>query len=256
MDTVFCAHSLARFAGHHLAMRVLFFHSNSPDYLSDSLFHGLRSLLGHQCVDVPRCDSMYEPLPDGIRAKLRGNGFTLYGLLEDDPQLAAARYFWRAGLDQYDLIVISDIWRQWRLFQELQRLVHDEKLVVVDGSDAATWFPFSSSFKTTPSAYFSWPLRVKYFKRELIGSGAHLGAWTKKLPHGIRKQIPLPENSRPISFSIPAVKIFEDSQTRTREFPSDIVDEEVALDLNLPLRDEAGQYPFRTEHEYYADLRN
>jgi hypothetical protein len=43
-------------------MEILFVHPNQPDYLAESLFHGLRKLLGSSCVDVPRYDSMYKPL--------------------------------------------------------------------------------------------------------------------------------------------------------------------------------------------------
>ena len=35
-------------------MKVLYFHHNQPDYLAESLLHRLRTLLGKNCVDVPR----------------------------------------------------------------------------------------------------------------------------------------------------------------------------------------------------------
>ena len=59
-------------------MKVLYLHHNQPDYLAESLLHGLRTLLGKNCVDVPRYDSMYTPITDKMRSKLRGNGFTLF----------------------------------------------------------------------------------------------------------------------------------------------------------------------------------
>jgi hypothetical protein len=237
-------------------MRVLFFHSNSPDYLADSLFHGLRSLIGNDCVDVPRYDSMYKPLTEQIRAKLRGHGFTLYGLLEDDPALIPVRYYWQSELTKYDLVVVSDIWRQWRLYQELRLVVRPERIAVIDGSDSPAWFPFSSRFATTPDAYFTYRSRSKYFKRELVGSGANLGHWTSALPKWIAGNIRLPRNAYPISFSIPEEKIFHDrGAQRITNFPRDIVDYEIVEDLGLS---ESRQrcYPFAIEEEYYADLRN
>ena len=122
-------------------MKILFFHGNYPDYVANGLFHGLRTLLGKNCVDIPRYDSMYAPLTDRIRSKLRGNGFTLYGLLEEIPQLADERYFWRQDLDKYDLIVVAHVWELWSLFGEISSLVTPEKLVVIDGYDPAAFFP-------------------------------------------------------------------------------------------------------------------
>ncbi len=76
-------------------MKVLFFHHNQPDYLAEGLFHGLRSLLGKNCVDIPRYDSMYTPLTDSMKSKLRGNGFSLYKLLGEISELADKKYFCR-----------------------------------------------------------------------------------------------------------------------------------------------------------------
>src|SRR5437763_3627516 len=125
-------------------MKVLFLHDNQPDYLAESLFHGLRSLLGSNCVDVPRYDSMYAPLTDKLRSRLRGHGFTLYGLLADIPTLAEERFFWKYDLDNYDLIVIGNIWNQWQLCWELTRKVDPAKIAVLDGSDTPAFFPNAS----------------------------------------------------------------------------------------------------------------
>ena len=56
---------------------------NPDDYLSDSLFHGLRTLLGARVVDFPKRDISYRSYPHVDQ--LYGRGFTLSGLLEDEP---------------------------------------------------------------------------------------------------------------------------------------------------------------------------
>lgn len=239
-------------------MKVLYLHANQPDYLAESLFHGLRELLGHACVDVPRYDSMYKPLTEGMRSKLRGHGFTLYGLLSDDAQLAAARYFWRSEVAKYDLVIVANIWQQWALVRDLLTYLSRRKLVVLDGSDGPTWFPWSSALKTTPSAYFTRLTGIKYFKRELMGNGLHLGTGVRHLPQTIRSMIPIPGNARKIAFSIPEEKVSKDSGgKRDRQFPTDLVDAEVAAYMHAT-GSSLGRtgYIYDREEDYYSDLRN
>src|SRR4249920_1388382 len=92
--------------------RVLYLHTGGDDFLNMCTFHGMRSLLGGQCVDVPRFDQAYTTLPD--KTKFKGNGFTVYGLLPDLPELSERRDKWESELDTYDLIVIAQIPKLWR----------------------------------------------------------------------------------------------------------------------------------------------
>ena len=235
-------------------MKVLFLHHNQPDYLAESLFHGLRNLLGKNCVDVPRYDSMYAPLTDRMKSKLRGHGFTLYGLLEEIPELAEARYFWQKDLGDYDIIVIANIWVQWQTLWELSSLVEPEKLVILDGHDTPTFFPYTSlswRLRKCPWSYFTPISRFKYFKRELIGEGCSQGL-NKFLPSYLQQWMPIPRNSNSISFSIPEQKVWQgDVSLKTKDFPKHIVDPEVAGNVS----DGSEEYVFSSEAEYYNDLR-
>lgn len=236
------------------AIKVLFIHSNQPDYLAESLFHGLRTLLGKNCVDVPRYDSMYAPVTNKIRSKLRGHGFTLYGLLEEIPELTEERYFWQKDLDKYDIIIIANIWNQWGQFWELSAEFKPEKLVLLDGHDIPAFFPYASlkwRFKKLPWSYFTPVSKFKYFKRELISEGCSYGL-DKFFPRSLRQRIPLPKNAKPISFSIPEEKIWQgDISEKTKDFPKHIVDLEVATHL----ASSSFQYAFDSEASYYDDLR-
>ena len=241
-------------------MKVLFLHHNQPDYLAESLFHGLRSLLGKNCVDVPRYDSMYAPLSVRIREKLRGNGFTLYGLLGDLPELAEDRFFWEKDLGLYDLIVIANIWTQWEVFWKLSSLIPCDRLVVLDSHDIPAFFPYASlRYRLTniPWSYLTPTTKVKYFKRELIGEGAAYGL-DKFLPRLFRKAISFPINARPIAFSIPREKITQVSPTdKLKNFQAHIVDQEVARNIENSFHSAIGtnQYTFLSEDKYYEDLK-
>jgi hypothetical protein len=241
-------------------VKVLFLHHNQQDYLAESLFHGLRSLLGKSCIDIPRYDSMYAPLSDRMRTKLRGNGFTLYGLLEDTPDLAEDRFFWEKDLDCYDLIIIANIWIQWELFWKLFTLVPHSKLVVLDSSDVPALFPYTSlgyRLKNIPWSYLAPVSKVKYFKRELIGEGASYSLDRFFYPQLI-KWIPLPNNVTGISFSIPAEKVSKvDTNYKVKKFQQHVVDQEIATTVDNSFFSSIGadRYTFLCESDYYEDLK-
>ena len=238
-------------------MKVLFLHPNQQDYLSDSLFHGLRSVLGEDCVDAPRYDCMYSPLTDAMRSKLRGNGFTLYGLLEEIPSLTVARHFWHKDLPSYDLVVISNLWSQWRQVQELLLTVKPKRLAVLDGQDTPAMFPYAMHLRSQPWSYLLQTNKMIYFKRELMGMG--LGYRLEHLlPYSLRKNMLPPKNVKPLAFSIPEENILtEEKFPRTNEFPTHIVDEEVASHARRSFYSAVGsdKQAFVTEEEYRRDLQ-
>jgi hypothetical protein len=241
-------------------VKILFLHHNQPDYLAESLFHGLRSLLGKDCVDVPRYDSMYAPLTDRMRTKLRGNGFTLYGLLDDITELVEDRFFWEKDLDSYNLIVIADIWNQWELFWKLSHLVPLDRLAVLDGHDTPAFFPYNSfanRLMNIPWSYIAPVSQVKYFKRELIGEG-YSYSLDRIVRKSLRKWLDYPKNAHPISFSIPQEKIsFVKQKDKVQDFPKHIVDREVSDFIKGTFSTEIGdnQYIFSSEEDYYTDLK-
>jgi hypothetical protein len=104
---------------------VLFLTGDTDDYLSDSLFHGLRTVLGARVVDFPKREISYGSYPH--LEQVYGRGFTLYGLLEDEPvdrRLALDR----ARQGAFDLIVFSDIWRYFGTFVELLPWLRDKRV--------------------------------------------------------------------------------------------------------------------------------
>ena len=235
-------------------MRLLFLHSNVPDYLADGVFHGLREILGDQCVDFPRYDIMYSPLQTEIRKGLRGHGFTLYGLLPELPELAPARDRWRQEIARYDVVVIANIWRQIPLYLELSKVVPPRKLVVLDGADASECFPYATRLRSSPSAYFTPVRQSLYFKRELLSEGESFGP-LRYLPRSLRRRLGIPRQVVPLSFSIPACKITRVApDQKLKEFNRDIIDPELAeSERSKNMR--SAFYPFEEESQYYADLQ-
>jgi len=232
-------------------VKVLFLHHNQPDYLAESLFHGLRSYLGKKCVDVPRYDSMYAPLTEGISAKLRGYGFSLYGLLDDAPELNEERFFWQNDLATYDLVIVANVAYQWELLWRLAPIIDSDRLVVLDGSDSPAFFPFVSRgwrLKNIPWSYLTPLSRFKYFKRELVDSEAAYGRF---IPEAMRHLFPFPISAVPISFSIPAIKVSKILPRKVKDFPTHIVDPDVAKYL----ANTSETYAFSSEEEYYKDLQ-
>lgn len=229
-------------------MRILFLYDFIHDYVSDGLFHGLRLLLGKDCVDVPRYDCMYSPLGSGLRAKLRGRGFTMYGRLPDVPGLEADRFLWHMDLGSFDRVVVANIWYQWELVWRIAPRLKPEQLVVIDGDDSPRIFPWSRKFLSQPWAYLTPLQNARYFKRELYdGDPRGLPA----IPGAIARRIRPPQSIEPISISIPEDLVREPSaRGKVKTFTSHIVDPDViALAGNA-----TSSYAFEDEARYYDDI--
>jgi hypothetical protein len=205
--------------------RVLFISPGVEDYLADSVFHGLRTLLGADCVDFPKASYMYDSFPR--TGELYGNGFTLYGLL---PEIDVDRS--PPEPEEFDLVVFGDIWRTYDTYLRLAPRLRRERVAVLDGHDRLEVFPYMRQVPRwwhMPRVYRRHP----YFKRELT-------RWARIFGGDIR----------PISFAIPEQKIVAAPPAKTKDFNAHIVDPEVAAAVG-------GQtsYAFSDEAEYYADLQ-
>jgi hypothetical protein len=227
---------------------VLFLTSNIEDYLSDSLFHGLRTVLGEAVLDFPKKEILYRTYPHV--ARLYGRGFTLYGLLED-PALDRQLSMDRARQGDFDLVVFGDIWRTFGSLLELLPSLDRDHTAFVDGADHAAPYPYSPAlwrvrqWWTLPRAH----IRGTYFKRELSARTVQY-RYSLPIPSGIAGRLPFARAIRPISFSIPEEKIVEVPPKKEKKFPTHVVDSEVAARIGAQ-----SEYAFQSESDYYADLR-
>jgi hypothetical protein len=227
---------------------VLFLTSNTEDYLSNSLFHGLRTLLGERVVDFPKSEILYRTYPDLDR--IYGRGFTLYGLLEDLP-IDRTLVVDRARQGAFDLIVFGDIWRYFGTFVELLPALGGSRVAFLDGADYPAPYPYGSTFWRVPQ-WWTLPrahTRGVYFKRELTDETAQR-RYFMLVPKRLAARLPFARGLRPIAFSIPEEKIVAEPPAKTKLFNAHVVDAEVAERIGA-----TGSYSFEREAEYYADLQ-
>ena len=119
-------------------MKVLYISDgNSPDYQCDVLFHGLRSLLGPNLVELNHVWHMYESSfrVDGRqKEELYGRGFSLYGTLPDCP-VDHSRIEEEIANHSYDFIVFGSLLRcQTHLMTVIQHY-SPEDILFIDGED-------------------------------------------------------------------------------------------------------------------------
>ena len=239
-----------RHTGRVAGPRVLFISAGQEDYLADSLFHGLRSLLGDQVVDFPKLDFAYESFPR--ERPLYGRGFTLYRLLPE-LDIDRNRIFTRAVAGEFDLVVFSSIWETFGLYTQLgPRLPTAQSIALVDGADRVEPYPYAGYWWRKPQWWFL-PRAINrgiYFKREL-------NPWTGwfrsylTLPPELANRLPSMRRIRPISFSIPESLVVDASPVnKDRLLASHVVDPEVAARLGV-----GTSYAFDDQHHYYADLQ-
>jgi hypothetical protein len=228
--------------------RILLVNPNHEDYLSDGIFHGLRSLLGANAVDYPKAEYLYDTVSAGTLGRVRGGGFTLYGTL---PDIAVDRdhLLPRALNDEFDLVIFGDIWRTFGTWTEWSPQLRRAgvAMAVLDGSDRVEPYPYAGlwwrvrSWWMLPRAHN----RAPYFKREITPSTRWFASYLM-LPPALGRTLGL----RPIAFSIPAEKIVAEPPPKDRDFPRHVVDPEVAARVG-------GQstYAFADEADYRADLQ-
>ncbi len=160
-------------------MKILYVSGGAyPDYQCDMLFHGLRSLLGPDVVDVKRVDYMYAETyahNPAAKGQLYGRGFTLFGLLGTDDGVDRDDIPARIRAKQFDLVIYGSIYRCQDHLADVLRHYAPQDIVFVDGED------FSQGLY--------WPVlgRGHYLKREMTPE------------HGARVD--------PIWFAIPEEKI-------------------------------------------------
>jgi hypothetical protein len=229
-------------------MRILLVNPNHEDYLSDGVLHGLRTLLGADAVEFPKAEFLYETASPAVLARVRGGGFTLYGLLADLP-IDRDHVLPRALAGEFELVIFGDIWRTFGLWTEWAPQLADAgvAMAVLDGSDRVEPYPYAGvwwrrrCWWLLPRAHN----RAPYFKREITPLTRWFASYLLLAP-AVGRTLGL----RPISFSIPAEKILDAPPAKDKDFPLHVVDAELAPRIG-------GQtaYAFASESDYRADLQ-
>jgi hypothetical protein len=165
-------------------MKILYISKGrKPDYQCDMLFHGLRSLMGPDVVDVNRIWFMYAnsfgPGKHDL-SECYGRGFTLYGLLPDDSSVDRTEIRKKIKNRYFDLIIYGSVHRDRSFFNKVRSVYPPSKIIFIDGEDG----PGTTSVLG----------QGIYFKRELVDADA-----------------------LPIQFAIPKEKIVPEIPMKTRQ---------------------------------------
>lgn len=233
-------------------MKILFFTTPVEDYLGDAVLIGLRKIYGADCIDFPKQDILYRECPEHMMHQVRGNGFTLYtGLLED---IAVDRFNIEYKLENnyFDLIIFSDIQRQFGWFLHFRPWLHMKNTLIMDGFDTPHPYPARGRWWRKPYYWFL-PTAHRsflYFKREWTPN-TYFHLWMRFLPTKLRSFVSRPKNLRTIAFSMPEEKIIAELPRKIKDFPKHIVDPEVAAQVGGSYT----SYAFEKEQAYYEDLR-
>jgi hypothetical protein len=236
-------------------MRVLFVTSDNDckcDYLSDSIFHGLRILFGADVVDYPKAERMYNSAPQELIAGIRGHGFTLYGLLDDvkvqRPITLSVHYV----KDNYDLIVVGDIWRSQKVYTSIRKALNPRNCIILDGEDNPRPYRYSGVFWANYKMWFAPGTgRIPYFKREIVAETLVYRSY-KLLPRWLAGHLLRFAPWRRTAFAIPEEKVVLSPPSKTKLMAAHIVDPEVAEHFRT---DGDTGYKFGSETEYYLDLQ-
>jgi len=248
-------------------MRILFLNSSIPNYVTDGLFHGLRSILGITVVDIPKMDYMYEDASCEDLMKTGSKGSSLYKLLPTNCEAQGKRTFWQSDIDSYDYIFFTDIFEQWELFNRIYKTINPNKrgsLCIIDGSDQPFRFPFSNNsfnLRFRPSSYLNRYKNIFYFKREYESTSALFGITKERHPRlsmVLSKVLNNPLKLLPISMSIPEDHIeYIPMQDKSQDFVNYNVDDEL-MDLfpASPFAELGKWQPaFTNQNDYYSDIR-
>jgi len=139
-------------------MKVLFISkSNYPDYQSDIVMHGGRSVLGADFIDMNKAWYMYKTESEKLKTTY-GRGFTLYGLL-DDIEIDRTDILDKIKKKYFDLIIYGSVCYLPHLRDVLKHYNRDE-VIFIDGLDGCQLYDCNRKKN---------PILGKglYFKREL-----------------------------------------------------------------------------------------
>ena len=168
-------------------MKILFIgQCGLGDYQQDATLHGLKSLFGSDCVDVPKIEYMYQSYGDTSR--LYGKGFTLFGLLPDlecdrDDIIAKLRN------NYFDLAIYGSIRRSRQYRQHVTGYMQPHKIVAIDGEDGQDLFPtigwrFKRELERPTVGY--WPIQFAIPEEKIVGPACQKERFMAPLDPGNR----------------------------------------------------------------------
>lgn len=116
-------------------MRILFVtNSLGPDYMSDMIFHGGKSLLGSNFYETKKLWYMYDDLQN--KNILYGRGFTIYGKIKSSLYSTPPSNIIDMIQDKFfDKIIYGSIWRCNDYFDIVSKIYEKKDIIFIDGED-------------------------------------------------------------------------------------------------------------------------
>lgn len=135
-------------------MKILFItNGDYPDYMSDMILHGGKSLFGSNFYESKRVWYMYDDLEN--KKNLYGRGFTMYGKIQKELfNDISSEIIEMISHKFFDKIIYGSIWRCNDHFDLVKKVYNRNDILIVDGED-------------TPYIKEIFKKFGKYFKREL-----------------------------------------------------------------------------------------
>lgn len=173
--------------------------NEQQDYLSDSIFHGLKKL-GEEVIDEPRLWYMYssEFQNNNKLNQLYGKGFTLFGLLNQHEDTVDRTDIIRKIINKYfDIIIIARLDISTPYLDLILENYPPNRIIVLDGWDRVDYPHLATDPAIVRECYFSDFTKVQnleqktiYFKRELITPRKNVYSISYSFPkEKIRKRV-------------------------------------------------------------------
>lgn len=142
--------------------------AKGPDFLNDCVFHGLRTLLGPDVVDVNRLDFMYHRIGESWTA------FTLYNLLDPNPEPDRSDIEGKIRARYFDIILYGSVLRDRTYLPLVLETYPHSRIGFLDGEDEPDHsyigferIPTQNLHPWEPQEGHTVPRDCPYFKREL-----------------------------------------------------------------------------------------
>lgn len=197
------------------------------DYLEISTLHGLRTILGNNCVDFPRKKIMYHDFSDSPKNSLHGKGFSLLTTpIKDIPSALRENI----SLKEFDVIIYGD----GHMYNEYPNFFDGYNIWIIDGHDLYGDAPRKIYYD---NEYIIGTQYNKSFKRELIETNTNFIVY-------------------PTGFGIPEERILDlDFSIKTQLYQKTAPSFSL-FEQNNELGGGNLHHKFNNEKEYYEDLKS
>jgi len=116
--------------------KILFISQHTyPDYMSDVILHGGRSLLGENFIEIQKIDYMYDDYE--YLASIYGRGFTIFGKLDSKIKIDRENIEYKIKNKYYKAIIYGSVFRSMKYFDIVKNVYGKKEIIFIDGEDGS-----------------------------------------------------------------------------------------------------------------------